>query len=106
LSTAATSTAASTTAFGAGWRGRSRRRSDDDISGAHIGDVGQIPDSFFTGFATEVDRTIGQFGRGLTEQRIGATATASAATAPATAFSTGRRRRLLAQRNQSHCDEP
>jgi hypothetical protein len=104
-----TTTAAATTTTGAlAGRGRwRRRRSDDNVSGAHIGDIGKIPDAFLAGFTTEVNSPVGQFRCGLAEQRI-----VTAATAAATTTTAGRcitacgRGRLLAERNQSHCDEP
>src|SRR5262249_47080171 len=55
-SSAALSATAATTTTGALARGGcwSRRRSHDNISGAHISNVEQIPDAFFAGFTTEV----------------------------------------------------
>src|SRR5438128_10492833 len=80
---------------------RSRgRRSDDDISGAHVGDIGQIPDTLFAGFTAKVHGAVRQFGRGLTKQRIGpaASTTPSAATAAGGGITAcSRRGRLLAQ---------
>jgi hypothetical protein len=113
LTAATASAAAATLGSSAGSRSWSSRRSDDNVSGAHVGDVGQIPDSLFTSLATEIHGAVRQFRGGLAQQRVSPPATAAATTAAATACSTfstcsafSRRGRLLAERNKSHCDEP
>ena len=109
LTAATASSTAATLGSSAGSRSWSSRRSDDNVSGAHIGNVGQIPDSLFTSLTTEIHRTIGQFRGGLAQQRVSPPAAAATATAAAACSTFATRScfgRLLAERNKSHCDEP